>query len=335
MKELGVAIVGAGEMAHLHACAWREVPGAEILSVCDTLEDRAAGLAKEYGAAHFSDYREAVAREGVNAVSACVPASLHAEVTVFAAEHGCDVLCEKPIALRVEDADRMAQAAGANHVKLMIGLCHRFFRTQEKAMELVGGGAVGTPRHYHCAAVAGVRPKIAMHDRHGNGGPLVDILCHFVDDMERVLGASVARVYARGHVFAAHHPNLSSIREKAVDTGVVLLDFANGDTGAFSVSWGAPAGVAWTSQQEVWGPEGVLRIRVNDSLELIHSDRKVVYENLKVRQIDREVAHFAACVREGKPVGADAVVARRLLGLSLAALESMETGQPVEIASRS
>jgi len=332
LQELGVAVIGAGQMgADFHAPAWAKVPGAKVVSVCDVSEEHAARVAEKYGATHTADFREAIAREDVNVVSVCVPACLHADVTVFAAGHGCHVLCEKPIALRLEDADRMARAAGENAVKLMIGLCHRFFRTQEKAIELVAEGAVGAPRHYHRSAVAGVRPKIAMHDKRGNGGPIVDVMCHFIDDMCRVLASSVTRVYAVGHTFAANHPNLDSIKGKAVDTATVLLDFANGDSATYSTTWGAPPGVSAGPQQEVWGPDAFMRINVNESIELTTAGGTVVYDNLEVNQVDREIAHFAACIREDKPGGADAATGRRLLEISLAALESIETHKPVNI----
>ena len=334
MDSLGVCVVGAGQMgAEFHAPAWEKVPGAKVVSVCDISEERAAEVAAKHGAAHTADFREAIEREDVNVVSVCVPACLHADVTVFAAEHGRQVLCEKPIALTLADADRMARAAEAGGVKLMIGLCHRFFRTQQKAMELVAAGAVGSPRHYHRSAVAGVRPKIAMHDRAGNGGPIVDVMCHFIDDMCRVLGSTVTRVYAAGHTFAQNHPSLESIKEKAVDTAAVLLEFANGDSATYSTTWGAPSGVVGEAQQQVWGPDGFMRINVNDSVELIQSDRRVLYERLKVNQIDREVAHFAACIREDKPVEADAATGRRLLEVALAALESIETHGPVDVGA--
>lgn len=334
MQDLGVAVIGAGQMgADFHGPAWENAPGAKVVSVCDASAERAAEVAAKHGAAHTTDFREAIEREDVNAVSVCVPACLHADVTVFAAERGRHVLCEKPIALTLEEADHMARAAQANGVKLMIGLCHRFFRTQEKAMELVAAGAVGSPRHYHRSAAAGVRPKIAMHDKHGNGGPIVDVMCHFVDDMCRVLGSTVTRVYARGHTFAENHPSLSSIEEKAVDTAAVLFDFANGDTATYSTTWGGPSGVDTPAHQEIWGPDGFMRVNVNDSIELITGDEKVIYDDLEVDQVDREIAHFASCIREDKPVGADAATGRRLLEVALATLESIETRKPVDVGA--
>ena len=331
MDELGVCIIGAGEMGRLHARAWTGVPGAAVVAVCDADADRAADLADETGADVCADYRQGLRHTGVHVVSICVPAGLHAEFAEFAASCGKHILCEKPMALTLDQAARMKQAAENAGVKFMIGLCHRFFRTQELAIQIVQRGDLGAPRHYHCASVLGIRPKIAMHDQQGNGGPVVDVLCHYVDDMCRVLGSHVTRVCARGHTFAENHPNLSSVRNKAIDTAAVLLDFANGDTGAWSISWGAPTGIYTGTQQEVWGPDGFLRINVNDSLEVLHADRRVLYENLKVDQIQREIDHFALCIREDKPVGPDGAAGEQLLAVSLAVLESIRTGEPVSV----
>ena len=332
LTELGVCVVGAGDMGSVHARAWTNVPGARVLAVCDVCENRAAELAAEVDASPYADYREGIEADGVTAVSVCVPASLHAEVTMCAAKCGLHVMCEKPIALTLADADSMRECAEANGVQLMIGLSHRFFRTQELAVEMVQRGDLGSPHHYQFSSLWGIRHKLAMHDRHGNGGPFLDVMCHYVDDMCRVLNSEVTEVCAHGHMFARNHPNLASIKDKAVDTGTVLLSFANGDTGSFSLSWGGPPGFYSGTQQEVWGPAGVLRINANDSLELLNAEGEIVYRNLAVKQMQREIDYFASCLRGENVVEADAVAARKLLEVSLAALESMATGHPVTLA---
>ena len=109
-------------MGRNHVRAWSGVEGTRVVAVADVDQARASALASEYGVENvYSDYRPALERPDVQMVSVCVPAYYHPEVTIFAAERGKHVLCEKPIALTTERAQAMIEAARRNDVRLGIG----------------------------------------------------------------------------------------------------------------------------------------------------------------------------------------------------------------------
>lgn len=112
MKTLKIGIIGCGSISkHRHLPEWAGNKFAEIVAVCDINEDRANLTAQQYNAKAFTDYRELLALEEIDAVSVCTPNALHAPMSIDALNAGKHVLCEKPMATSKEEAEAMIQAA--------------------------------------------------------------------------------------------------------------------------------------------------------------------------------------------------------------------------------
>ncbi|MFQ6099098.1 MAG: Gfo/Idh/MocA family protein, partial [Armatimonadota bacterium] len=127
MQSLGICVIGAGDMGNQHLGAWKRVEATRLVATCDVREDRAAAAKEKHGVRRaYLRYQDAIDAEGVDVVSVCVPSSLHAEVCVYALQAGKHVLCEKPAALTLEDADRMAEAAAKSGKHFAFGFCRRF-----------------------------------------------------------------------------------------------------------------------------------------------------------------------------------------------------------------
>ncbi|MGQ9554408.1 MAG: Gfo/Idh/MocA family protein [Anaerolineae bacterium] len=142
-----VGIIGCGRISGAHAAAYKSNPGYNLVAAADVKPEAARTLADKYGIpAVYTDYREMLASEKLDVVSICTWAGLHAEVTVTAAESGMrGILCEKPMAPSLAEAERMMQACAANGVKLAVGHQHRFDPAWVKGRELIAAGAIGTP----------------------------------------------------------------------------------------------------------------------------------------------------------------------------------------------
>ena len=176
--KLGVCIVGCGYMGQIHAARWSRVPEAQVVAVVDTDLQRAERLAHQYRLEpYYLDYREAIGLPQVDVVSVCIPTALHVDVSVAAAEAGKHVLCEKPMALTLEQADRMMAAAEANQVKLGVGFMRRHSPVVQDLRSLLAQGKFGRPVLYHASDVRELRPKREMHDAQVNGGPVIDMAC--------------------------------------------------------------------------------------------------------------------------------------------------------------
>lgn len=150
MERYRVAIIGCGNIARNHARAWRALPErVEIACLADTNEEalEEAGEAWDVSREHrYQDFREMLDAEHPDIVSVCTWTGLHAPATIAAAARRPKViLCEKPMATSLGEADAMLVACRRNRVKLAIGHMRRFYGSWEEARRLVADGAIGTP----------------------------------------------------------------------------------------------------------------------------------------------------------------------------------------------
>lgn len=122
---LKVGVIGCGFMGRMHSNVYKMLPNAELVGVFDSDSSRGNAFATELGVRYFDDLNQLFA--AVDAVDICLPTHMHAEYTVRAANEKKHVLCEKPMALSVEDGKRMIDACEANGVRLMIAHCIRFW----------------------------------------------------------------------------------------------------------------------------------------------------------------------------------------------------------------
>src|SRR5690606_39076990 len=107
-KSLGVALIGAGSMGRAHASRYADVHGAELRVIVDVDGDRASALQRGLAIAERATvYQEVLRRSDIDIVDICLPTWLHEEVAIAAAQAGKHVLCEKPMSLTVEAAERM------------------------------------------------------------------------------------------------------------------------------------------------------------------------------------------------------------------------------------
>jgi len=123
-RKIRLAVVGTGEFGRNHARVIRELDGAELAGVCDLNSERAAAIAQEFQTRVFRNIEEL--RGAADAACVAVPTISHAEVGCRLMELGIDVLVEKPMAVTVEEADRLLEAAGRQERVLQVGHVERF-----------------------------------------------------------------------------------------------------------------------------------------------------------------------------------------------------------------
>lgn len=120
------AIIGIGNIAPVHAAAIHAQPNSQIVAVATRNEERGRAFAAQHGGAWFADYEELLKQARPDVVSICAPHDLHLPMTVAAAQAGCHVLCEKPMARTTDECDAMIAACEAAGVKLGIAFQGRF-----------------------------------------------------------------------------------------------------------------------------------------------------------------------------------------------------------------
>src|SRR6185437_12658082 len=150
MARYRVGVVACGGIARAHGRGWQGSDAVEIAALADTSAEALAEYGDAFGVSpehHYQDYREMLERERPDIVSVCSWHGQHAEMTIAAAARKPKViLCEKPMATSLGEADAMITACERNGVRLAIGHMRRFYRGWEEARRLVAEGAIGTPQ---------------------------------------------------------------------------------------------------------------------------------------------------------------------------------------------
>ena len=198
-----VGIIGFGFMGRMHYRCWQAAEQATVTAICEanpavlaSLKEPVGnvdGAAEEIdltGVAVFDDYDRMLAEADVDAVSITLPTFLHADFTVKALERGWHVLCEKPMALTLEECDRMAAAAKDSDKTLVIGHCIRFWPEYAKVREIIASGEYGAVRAATFRRM-GAAPGWGDNwfaDTSKSGGMALDLHIHDADYVHYVFG---------------------------------------------------------------------------------------------------------------------------------------------------
>src|SRR5215470_17472629 len=196
--EVGVGLVGSGFIGQAHAEAFSSSALASVRAVASRSPDRSAEFAARWGIpAWHTDYRELARRPDVDLVSVAAPNWLHRDIVVAAAEAGKHVVCEKPLARTLREADEMIAACRRAGVKLMYAEEICFAPKYVRAKELADEGALGevylvrqTEQHY------GPHSDWFWDPEQSGGGVLMDMGCHGIEFARWVLGKPAARTVA-------------------------------------------------------------------------------------------------------------------------------------------
>ncbi len=243
-----VAIVGTGFMAGVHAEAWRQTPVQVVAFVARDWDQEAGAMAAKHQARLVTRLEEVLPDADV--VDICTPTHLHADFTLRAAVAGKHVICEKPLALTVEEGRRMIRACRTHGVRLLVGHVLRFFPEYRAARDLVARGEVGRPAVLRLSRCA-FQPRKADNwfiDPARSGGMMLDLMVHDFDFARWVAG-DVVRVFARSTRDAAPQGGL--------DHALVILTHRNGAISHVEGSWAFPP-PTFRTRFEIAGTEGLI-----------------------------------------------------------------------------
>jgi predicted dehydrogenase len=230
---LGVAIIGPGKAAELHARSLAELPDARLVAVVGRNAEQAGRFAARHGTRGVASMRGAVAA-GAEAAIVCTPHPMHAEYALQAIGLGLHVLVEKPMALTSADADRMIGAARAGGVLLGVMAQRRWYPPARRIKDAIEAGRIGRPTLAE-VVVLGWRGAeyYAMDPWRGTwegegGGVLVNQAVHQLDLMTWFMGPA-AEVYAAWD--NVNHPEI-----EVEDTAVGVVRFVDGGLGSIVAS---------------------------------------------------------------------------------------------------
>jgi len=181
-----IAIIGCGTIGNTHAAAFKECADAELIYAVDILPEKAKEFAEKYDIPKVeTDYNKMLADTSIDAVSVCLPNYLHCPVTLDALRAGKHVLCEKPIALNLEEAVSMRDEAKKQNLQCVIGVVNRFNDNVNAVKDLIASGDLGKIYHVNLAfqsyrSIPGMGRWFTTKKESG-GGVMIDWGIHFID----------------------------------------------------------------------------------------------------------------------------------------------------------
>ena len=315
-----VVIVGAGHAARAHARAWSRLAQAEVAGIV-TRGESGKTLAAELGCLWSADLSRILPR--VDVVDVCVPTPGHAQYAVTAAKVGKHVICETPLAGSLADARTIVEACAAANVRLLVGQLARFCPEYVKARQLVHEGEIGTPGVCRLVRVGAV-PKGTegwRGDESRSGGCLVDWGILDFDWARWTLG-DVVRIQA-----ATASWDAGGDRK---DYAIATLRHESGCISHVEVSWAHPnrrhaIDVSGRDGKiefdSAWDGRPLSREGAGTGIALESPSEKSPWQ--------REIEHFAACIRDDAAPVVTPEDAYEALRIALAARDSAKTGAPV------
>ena len=225
-KVYNIGLVGAGNIARVHAAAVEGIPNARIVAVCDTSEPACRAFSASYRIDWTGDLDALLARDDLDIVNICTPSGTHAELAVRAAQAGKHLIVEKPLDVTLKRADRIIAAAHENGVKLAGIFPYRFKQGAQRARKAIAQGRLGRLVLVD-AYVKWYRSQEYYRGWHGTwaldgGGALMNQSIHNID-LIQWLGGPVGTVFA--HTATLGH------EMETEDTACAVLTFENGALG--------------------------------------------------------------------------------------------------------
>lgn len=323
MDQIGIGAVGCGGIAGGHLPAYRDVEGIRTVAVCDINEQVARERAEEFDVpAVYTDWRDLLDDEDVDAVSVLLPHHLHREVAVAAAEAGKHVLTEKPMATSLAEADDMIAAAEAAGVVLMVGQILRFRPANIRARELIRDGAIGEPRNIlrrRLGKSQGFRSEWARRPEEAGGWVLYGFGAHEVDMILWLNDAEAQTVFAQARVNNEYWNDFDEI--------TVQMSLVDGPIATYQHSLNTPFG-AWECM--VIGTEDAMMIESGQ----IRLAGEVIEAPLdSPASWQAQIGEFVRAIREGDEPEASGRNVRRTMAALEAAKLSIRDGVAIDATS--
>lgn len=319
MKKIKVGIIGCGMIAKVHIESYQKSGRAEVVALADIVPEQVEALAEKYGIKKtYTDYRRMLKDDSFSAVSICIPNFRHCDATVGALASGKHVLCEKPMALNIGQAQKMSEAAKKAKRVLMPAMCYRFGAEGQILKKIINSGKLGGIYHSHVSllrrrGIPGLGGWFTTKSKSG-GGPLIDIGVHALDLTIWLMGnpepiAVSAATYTKfgnrkdyTYVSMWGTPVPGGVFD-VEDYATALIRFKNDSTLTLECSWAANV-IEETFYSLILGDEAGAKMEVGKGIEIAgQSDGSltdtVPHYAAKDQFLD-QIVHFLDCISTGK-----------------------------------
>ncbi len=318
-KKVKIGIIGTGGISHAHMVGYKAQNNVEVIAACDVNKDRVNDFAKKYNVNNtFDSYKEMLKMPEIDAVSICTWNDSHAAATIEALKAGKHVLCEKPMAMNVEQALEMQKVAFESGKLLMIGFVRRYANETAVIKEFIDKGYLGDIYYAkasylrRCGSPGGWFSDI----KRSGGGPLIDLGVHVIDMIRyliggpkpvSVYGVTFANIGSRANIkgFDRYKASNYSGYSDVEDFASAMIRFDNGAVLAVETSFSLNLKED-KGEIELFGTKGGARmdptLQIYTEIEdyMVDITPKLTKDSHWSDTIfSNEIAHFVDCVENG------------------------------------
>ncbi len=343
-RKIRLGVIGAGAFSIRHLDGIEHATNAEAVAICDKDYEAAKVRAAEFGVPNVcKDVDELLARDDIEAVTLPLPDQVHCEIAVKAMRAGKHVLCEKPMALDINECKEMIKVAKETGMQLMVGQIGRYTPAFVKAKEILESGTIGE--------LFLIESEYA-HDYSGIGGTPIgpnDTPWRMTPERESILGGGchaidLIRMIAGDPIEVFSYANNKCLTDWPIhDCSMSVMKFKDGAIGKVMNSHGCKR--HYTMRSLLYGTEGTLifdnasnyislfKQKFSDDEAFANYSQKEVEIKIPVEvnnhNFKAEVTDFCSAIIENRTVVTDGVSGAKTVAVGLAIVESFTTGKPV------
>lgn len=332
--KIKVGIVGAGRMAHWHLKGYKKMKGIDVVSIAGRTQSNIEALQRTFKIPYaYTNYKDMFERHQLDAINVATPTHTHCPIVIEGLKAGCHVLCEKPMAMTLEEADRMIETEKQSDKILMVGFSQRFYKEFVHMKQIVDQGKLGKIKIAWFRRGINMPPQKWYSEKEKSCGVTCELAIHGIDWLRWIIDSPVVQVSAE----LTEHD-----RYPGIDDNVwMILTFENGALGVVGASYNFPF-----LKRDI----GV----VGDKMALTIERSKVVVEEyghhslprlvmkfvrysfiipywLYYNPFERELEHFISCIRTSVPPLVSSEDGREGLKIALKAVESARTRKKIRM----
>ena len=337
MRKLGVGVLGVGEMGRRHAENLRHlVPQAQLVAVADVASERASRTARDLEIDNSYGSLEAMLEcKGLDAVVIATPDKFHASAVKVAAAARKDILCEKPLALSLAEAQELLDVVSQAKVRLQVGFMRRYDPAYAAAMKRIEAGEIGVPVIFKSIGRDKDGPPLTAYQPNINGMLFYTNSIHDFDLARWLMQDEVAEVHA--YTTVAIRPEVAQFGD--VVASVVNLKFNRGAIG--NVESYAQAAYGYDVRTEIVGSQGSILVgrfhKTSATFLTANGSSQIIADHFLSTFADaylEEIREFVDCMlsdRAPRVSGEDGIKA---LAIAVAAENSHLRGKASEVGTR-
>jgi UDP-N-acetyl-2-amino-2-deoxyglucuronate dehydrogenase len=337
-RNIGFGLIGTGAVSSHYVNSINELEGAKLVAVCSSNDERSTIAGRKYHVTAYSDYRDLIARPDIHIVCILTESGNHLEPAVLAARNGKHILCEKPLEINLERADKIIETCRKEDVKLGCVFQNRFKPDYQNLKQAVIKGTLGRLLS-GSAYIKWYRPKKYYYDSpwHGTirgdgGGALINQGIHTVDLLTDIMGEPAEVIGKTGTL--VH-------KIEGEDIAMAIVRFKNGGFGTIEASTALYPG--YPERLEIYCEngsvilEGGTIVRWSGDIDLYNkASRKAEKDSgssdpmaISHEWHKKQIMDMIQSVKENREPAVNGEEGRKALSLVMAIYESARTGKPV------